>query len=177
VIGSRCTARAMNRTAAFFLLIQKGEAGAVVQLQVALDRPTFDKDGQALVTPAAATADTFEGAANALQAELDEMRCRTSVARPLPPSSIRARRNARPAKHVPFRIDRSSPWEASMKRAMATAVLALALSAGVAKADPGKDECGKGRERFAHELRFDRDEARGGRCYKGKRSRHAVRVF
>jgi hypothetical protein len=64
----------MNRTTAFLLLVQKDEAGAVVQLQVALDRPTFDTDGQALVTPAVATADEFESALNALQAELDEMR-------------------------------------------------------------------------------------------------------
>jgi hypothetical protein len=55
-------------------LVQKDEAGAVVQLQVALYRPTFDTDGQALVTPAVATADEFESALNALQAELDEMR-------------------------------------------------------------------------------------------------------
>jgi hypothetical protein len=45
-----------------------------VQLQGALDRPTFDKDGDALVTPAVATTDEFESAVNALQAELDEMR-------------------------------------------------------------------------------------------------------
>jgi hypothetical protein len=64
----------MNRTTAFLLLVQKDEVGAVVQLQVALDRPTFDTDGQALVTPAVATADEFESAVNALQAELDAMR-------------------------------------------------------------------------------------------------------
>jgi hypothetical protein len=64
----------MNRTTAFLLLVQKDETGGVVQLQIALDRPTFDKDGQALVTPAAATADEFESAVNALQAELDQMR-------------------------------------------------------------------------------------------------------
>ena len=64
----------MNRTTAFLLLVQKDEAGAVAQLQVALDRPTFDKDGQALVTPAVATADEFESTVNALQAELDELR-------------------------------------------------------------------------------------------------------
>ena len=58
----------MNRTTAFLLLVQKDEAGAVVQLQVALDRPTFDTDGQALVTPAVATADEFESAVNALEA-------------------------------------------------------------------------------------------------------------
>ena len=45
-----------------------------MQLQVAPDRPTFDKDGDALVTPAVATTDEFESAVNALQAELDEMR-------------------------------------------------------------------------------------------------------
>ena len=53
---------------------EKDEAGGVVQLQIALDRPTFDTDGQALVTPAVATADEFESAVNALQAELDAMR-------------------------------------------------------------------------------------------------------
>ena len=62
------------REPCFLLLVQKDEAGAVVQLQVALDRPTFDTDGQALVTPAVANADEFESALNALQAELDEMR-------------------------------------------------------------------------------------------------------
>jgi hypothetical protein len=45
-----------------------------VQLQVALDHPAFDTDGNALVTPAMATVDEFETAVNALQAELDEMR-------------------------------------------------------------------------------------------------------
>jgi hypothetical protein len=64
----------MNRTTAFLFLVHKDEAGGVVQLQVALDRPTFDTDGQALVTPAVATADEFESAVNALQAELDKMR-------------------------------------------------------------------------------------------------------
>ena len=64
----------MNRTTAFLLLVQKDEAGAVVQLQVALDRPTFDTDGQALVTPAFATADEFESAVHTLQSELDGMR-------------------------------------------------------------------------------------------------------
>jgi hypothetical protein len=44
------------------------------QLQVALDHPTFDRDGDALVTPAVATAVEFESAVNALQAELEEMR-------------------------------------------------------------------------------------------------------
>ena len=39
------------------LLVQKDKAGAVDQLQVALDRPTFDTDGQILVTPAVATAE------------------------------------------------------------------------------------------------------------------------
>lgn len=66
----------MNRTTAFLLLIQKDESGGVVQLQIALDRPIFDKDGQALLTPAVATADEFEGAVNVLQAGLDEMRYR-----------------------------------------------------------------------------------------------------
>ena len=66
----------MNRTTAFLLLVQKDEAGGVVQLQIALDRPTFDTDGQALVTPAVATADEFESAVNSLQAELDQMRMR-----------------------------------------------------------------------------------------------------
>ena len=64
----------MNRTTAFLLLVQKDEAGGVVQLQIALDRPTFDTDGHALVTPADAAADEFESAVNALQAELDAMR-------------------------------------------------------------------------------------------------------
>jgi hypothetical protein len=64
----------MTRATAFLLLVQKDEAGAVVQLQISLDRPTFDTDGQALVTPAVATADEFESAVNALQTELDEMR-------------------------------------------------------------------------------------------------------
>lgn len=64
----------MNRTTAFHLLVERDEAGAVLQVQVALDRPTFDKDGNALVTPAVATADEFESAVNMLQAELDEMR-------------------------------------------------------------------------------------------------------
>ena len=44
-----------------------------MQLQVALDQPTFDTDGHALVTPAVATPDEFESALDALQAELDEM--------------------------------------------------------------------------------------------------------
>ena len=44
------------------------------QLQVALDHLTFDHDDDALVTPAVATADKFESAIDALQAELDEMR-------------------------------------------------------------------------------------------------------
>ena len=56
----------MNRTTAFLLLIQKDTAGAVVQLQIALDHPTFDRDGQALVTPAVATADEFESAESQL---------------------------------------------------------------------------------------------------------------
>ena len=44
------------------------------QLRGALDRPTFDTDGQALATPAVATADEFESAVNALQVELDAVR-------------------------------------------------------------------------------------------------------
>jgi hypothetical protein len=68
------TRDATDRTTAFLLLIQKDEAGVVVQLQVALARPTFDTDGHALVTSAVATADVFESAVNALQAELDTMR-------------------------------------------------------------------------------------------------------
>lgn len=64
----------MNRTTAFHLLVQRDEGGAVVQVQVALDHPTFDRDGNALLTPAVATADEFESAVNALQADLDEMR-------------------------------------------------------------------------------------------------------
>jgi hypothetical protein len=64
----------MNRSTAFLLLVQRDEAGAVEQLQIARDRPTFDKDGQALVTPAVATTDEFEIAVDALLAELDEMR-------------------------------------------------------------------------------------------------------
>ncbi len=64
----------MNRTTAFLVLVQKDKAGTVGQLQVAFDWPTFDKDGQALVTPAVVTADEFESAVNALQAELDGMR-------------------------------------------------------------------------------------------------------
>jgi hypothetical protein len=64
----------MNRTTTFLLLVQKDQAGGVVQLQVALDRPAFDKEGNTLVTPAVATADEFESAVNALQAELDAMR-------------------------------------------------------------------------------------------------------
>jgi hypothetical protein len=46
----------------------------VVQPQIALDRPTFDKDGQALVTPALANADEFERVVNTLQAELNDTR-------------------------------------------------------------------------------------------------------
>jgi hypothetical protein len=64
----------MNRITTFLLLVQKDVTGSVVQLQVALDRRTFDTDGNALVTPAVATADEFESAVNALQAELDGMR-------------------------------------------------------------------------------------------------------
>ena len=48
-----------------------------------------------------------------------------------------------------------------MTRVVVVMGLALAASAGVAFADPGKDESGKGRERGARELRFDLDEARG----------------
>ena len=32
----------MNRTTAFHLLVQKDEAGVVLQVQLALDRPTFE---------------------------------------------------------------------------------------------------------------------------------------
>jgi hypothetical protein len=64
----------MNRITTFLLLVQKDVTGSVVQLQVALDRRTFDTDGNALVTPAVATADEFESAVNALQVELDAMR-------------------------------------------------------------------------------------------------------
>jgi hypothetical protein len=64
----------MNRTTAFLLLVRRDETGAVEELKVALDRPTADKDGQPLVTPAVVTADEFESAVNALQAELDAMR-------------------------------------------------------------------------------------------------------
>lgn len=63
----------MNRTA-FRILVQSDETGAIAQLQIALDKPTFDTDGNALVTPAVVTADEFESAVNALQAELDAMR-------------------------------------------------------------------------------------------------------
>jgi hypothetical protein len=52
----------------------------VVQPQIALDRPTFDKDGQALITPAVATADEFESAVNTLQAELNETRVQGTAA-------------------------------------------------------------------------------------------------
>jgi hypothetical protein len=63
----------MNRTA-FRILVQSDETGAIAQLQIALDKPTFDTDGNALVTPAVATADEFESAVNALQVELDAVR-------------------------------------------------------------------------------------------------------
>src|SRR5215208_2546302 len=53
---------------------------------------------------------------------------------PAPPT--RARRNACPARHVPFRIDRNSPWGESMKRVMVTAGLALAVSAAAIYAAP-----------------------------------------
>ena len=52
----------MNQTAAFLLLIKKDEAGAVAELQIALNKPTFDTDGRTLVTRAIATADEFESA-------------------------------------------------------------------------------------------------------------------
>jgi hypothetical protein len=65
-----------------------------------------------------------------------------------------------------------------MKRVLVMMGLALAASAGVATADPGKDESGKGRERASssRELRFDRDEARG-REDRGERSRRTTREF
>ena len=47
-LGSHDDGAPMNRTIAFLLLVQKDVAGAVLQLQVALDRPAFDTDGQAL---------------------------------------------------------------------------------------------------------------------------------
>ena len=63
-----------------------------------------------------------------------------------------------------------------MKRMMATAGLALAVSTGVAiAADPGQDGSGKGRERAGRELRFDRDEARVGRGCEDYRSHLAFR--
>jgi hypothetical protein len=63
-----------------------------------------------------------------------------------------------------------------VKRTMATAGLALAVSAGAAiAADPGKDESGKGRERAARELRFHRAEARVGRGCDEYRSHLAYR--
>jgi hypothetical protein len=64
---------------------------AAVQLQVALDQPTFDTDGHALVTPAVATADEFESAVSALQDGLDEMRLHgaTAGSRSGPPPSHR----------------------------------------------------------------------------------------
>ena len=84
----------MNRTTAL-LMVQKDEASGVMQLQVDLDQPTFDTDGQALITPAVATADEFESAVNALQAELDEVQVQgqrmlrwtglKECAHPLPP--------------------------------------------------------------------------------------------
>jgi len=46
----------------------------VAQLQLALDKPTFDRDGNVLLTPAVATTDAFDSAVNALQAEVDQMR-------------------------------------------------------------------------------------------------------
>jgi hypothetical protein len=53
---------------------RKDEAGGVVQLQLALDKPAFDRDGNVLLTPAVATTDALDSAVNALQAELDQMR-------------------------------------------------------------------------------------------------------
>lgn len=55
-------------------------------------------------------------------------------------------------------------------------MLAVAASSGVAVADPGKDEGGKGRERAARELRLDRDGARGREDW-GKGPRRAAREF
>jgi hypothetical protein len=63
-----------------------------------------------------------------------------------------------------------------MKRIVVIMGLALAASAGIAMADPGKDESGKGRERAGRELLFDRAEARG-REDGGERSRRVVREF
>jgi len=63
-----------------------------------------------------------------------------------------------------------------MKRAMVTAGLALAVSANAAMAaDPGNGGSGKGRERAARELRFDRAEARVGRGCDEYRSHLAYR--
>ncbi len=64
-----------------------------------------------------------------------------------------------------------------MKRVVVIMGLALAASAGMAMADPGKDESGKGRERAGRELRFDRDEARVGRGCEDYRSHLAFRFF
>lgn len=65
-----------------------------------------------------------------------------------------------------------------MKRTMATAGLALLVSATTAMAaDFGKTESGKGRERVAREWRFGWHEARGARDCAGHRSHHSVRLF
>ena len=65
-----------------------------------------------------------------------------------------------------------------MTRMMMAAGLALAVSAGAATAaDPGKDESGKGRERSARELHFERHEARVGRGCVDYRSHLAYRFF
>lgn len=65
-----------------------------------------------------------------------------------------------------------------MKLTMATAGLVLTVSATAAMAaDPGKHESGKGRERAARELRFDRDKARVGRGCVDYRSHLAYRFF
>ena len=65
-----------------------------------------------------------------------------------------------------------------MTRMMMAAGLALAVSAGAAiAADPGKDESGKGRERSARELHFERHEARVGRGCVDYRSHLAYRFF
>ena len=65
-----------------------------------------------------------------------------------------------------------------MTRGVVVMGLALAMSAGMAVADPGQDESGKGRERAksGSELRFDRDEARS-RDDRGERPRRASREF
>ena len=60
-------------------------------------------------------------------------------------------------------------------RMMALIVVGRAGWSGVAAADPGKDESGKGRERAARELRFHRAEARVGRGCDEYRSHLAYR--